>query len=123
MTVLRAATAVLCKSGTTTLEAAVTGCPLVIAYRTSALTYQIARRLVTIPYIGMVNVVAGRGIAPEFIQNAVRPVAMADALVPLLDEGSAVRATEVAELAKVRAALGTPGAAERVAEMANRLVG
>jgi lipid-A-disaccharide synthase len=123
MTVLRAATAVLCKSGTTTLEAVVTGCPLVIAYRTSALTYQIARRLVTIPYIGMVNVVAGRGIAPEFIQNAVRPVAMADALVPLLDEGSAVRATEVAELAKVRAALGTPGAAERVAEMANRLVG
>jgi lipid-A-disaccharide synthase len=123
MTVLRAATAVLCKSGTTTLEAAVTGCPLVIAYKTSALTYQIARRLVTIPYIGMVNVVAGRGIAPEFIQNAVRPVAMADALVPLLEEGSAVRATEVAELAKVRAALGTPGAAVRVAEMANRLAG
>jgi len=123
MTVLRAATAVLCKSGTTTLEAAVTGCPLVIAYKTSALTYQIARRIVTIPYIGMVNVVAGRGIAPEFIQNAVRPAAMADALVPLLDEGSAVRATEVAELAKVRAALGTPGAAERVAEMANRLAG
>ncbi|HXB23771.1 MAG TPA: lipid-A-disaccharide synthase [Gemmatimonadaceae bacterium] len=123
MTVLRAATAVLCKSGTTTLEAAVTGCPLVIAYRTSALTYQIARRLVTIPYIGMVNVVAGRGIAPEFIQNAVRPAAMGDALVPLLEEGSAVRATEVAELAKVRAALGTPGAAERVAEMASRLAG
>jgi lipid-A-disaccharide synthase len=123
MTVLRAATAALCKSGTTTLEAAVTGCPLVIAYRTSALTYQIARRLVTIPYIGMVNVVAGRGIAPEFIQNGVRPDAMADALVPLLEEGSAVRATEVAELAKVRAALGTPGAAERVAEMASRLAG
>jgi lipid-A-disaccharide synthase len=123
MTILRAATAALCKSGTTTLEAAVTGCPLVIAYKTSALTYQIARRLVTIPYIGMVNVVAGRGIAPEFIQNAVRPAAMADALVPLLEEGSAVRATEVAELAKVRAALGTPGAAERVAEMASRLAG
>jgi lipid-A-disaccharide synthase len=123
MTVLRAATAALCKSGTTTLEAAVTGCPLVIAYRTSALTYQIARRLVTIPYIGMVNVVAGRGIAPEFIQKGVRPDAMADALVPLLDEGGAVRATEVAELAKVRAALGTPGAAERVAEMASRLAG
>jgi len=101
----------------------VTGCPLVIAYKTSALTYQIAKRLVTIPYIGMVNVVAGRRIAPEFIQNDVQPGAMADALVPLLDTSSTERATAVAELAKVRAALGTPGAAVRVAEMASRLVG
>jgi lipid-A-disaccharide synthase len=118
---LRAATAVLCKSGTTTLEAAVTGCPLAIAYKTSALTYHIAKRLVTIPYIGMVNVVAGRRIAPEFIQDDVQPGPMADALVPLLDRSSAERATAVAELAKVRAALGTPGAAERVAGMASEL--
>jgi lipid-A-disaccharide synthase len=123
MSILRAATAVLCKSGTTTLEAAVAGCPLVIAYKTSALTYQIARRMVTIPYIGMVNVVAGKSIAPEFIQDGVQPRAMADALVPLLDESSAVRATAVAELAKVRSALGAPGAAVRVAEMASRLAG
>jgi lipid-A-disaccharide synthase len=123
MTVLRAATAALCKSGTTTLEAAVTGCPLVIAYKTSALTYQIAKRLVTIPYIGMVNVVAGRLIAPELIQDAVQPAPLADALVPLLEEGSAARATAVAELANVRSALGTPGAAARVAEMASRLAG
>jgi lipid-A-disaccharide synthase len=121
MTVLRAATAVLCKSGTTTLEAAVTGCPLVIAYRTSALTYQIARRLVTIPYIGMVNVVAGRSIAREFIQGDVQPTPMADALVPLLDEASAARAAAIADLAQVRAALGTPGAAGRVAAMAAEL--
>lgn len=118
---LRSATAALCKSGTTTLEAAVTGCPLAIAYKTSAITYQIARRIVTIPYIGMVNVVAGKRIAPEFIQNDVQPRRMADALVPLLDRSSAERATAVAELAKVRAALGTPGAAQRVAEMASQL--
>jgi lipid-A-disaccharide synthase len=123
MTVLRAATAALCKSGTTTLEAAVTGCPLVIAYKTSALTYQIAKRLVTIPYIGMVNVVAGRLIAPELIQDAVQPAPLADAVVPLLEEGSAARATAVAELANVRSALGVPGAAARVAEMASRLAG
>ena len=123
LTVLRSATAALCKSGTTTLEAAVTGCPLVIAYKTSALTYQIARRIVTIPYIGMVNVVAGRRIAPEFIQGDVQPIPMADALAPLLEVSSAQRATAVAELAKVRAALGTPGAAGRVAEMASRLAG
>jgi lipid-A-disaccharide synthase len=122
MTIFRAATAALCKSGTTTLEAAVTGCPLVIAYKTSALTYQIARRIVTVPYIGMVNVVAGRSIAPEFIQHDVQPARMAEALVPLLDESSPIRATAVAELAKVRAALGQPGAAERVAAMAAQMV-
>ena len=120
---LRAATAVLCKSGTTTLEAAVTGCPLVVAYKTSALTYQIARRVVTIPYIAMVNVVAGRPVVREFIQGEVQPKAMADALVPLLDVSSPERAMAVAELARVRAALGTPGAAQRVAEMASRLAG
>lgn len=123
MTVLRAATAALCKSGTTTLEAAVTGCPLVIAYKTSALTYEIARRVITVPYIGMVNVVAGRSIAPEFIQSNVQPAAMAEALAPLLDVTSAARATAVAELSRVRAALGEPGAASRVAEMASRLAG
>ena len=57
--VLRGADAALCKSGTTTLEAAVAGCPLAVAYRTSPWTYAIARRLVRIPRIGLVNVVAG----------------------------------------------------------------
>ena len=58
--VLRAADAALCKSGTTTLEAAVAGCPLVVAYRTSATQLRRRRsRLVKIPNIGLVNVVAG----------------------------------------------------------------
>src|SRR6185312_5506755 len=89
--VLRAADAAMCKSGTTTLEAAVAGCPLVVAYRTSALTYAAAKRLVKIPNIGLVNVVAGRRLAPEFVQDALQPAAVADALEPLLDEGSAAR--------------------------------
>jgi lipid-A-disaccharide synthase len=120
-TLFRAATAALCKSGTTTLEAAVTGCPLVVAYRTSALTYAIARRLVTVPYIGMVNLVAGRRIAPEFIQDTVDPARMADALLPLLDETGTERAGVVSELARVCALLGAPGAAHRVAAMASQL--
>ena len=117
-TVLRAADAALCKSGTTTLEAAVAGCPLVVAYRTSPLTYFAARRLVKIPNIGLVNVVAGRQVAPEFVQDALQPQAVAEALGPLLDDASPERRTMIAGLDGVRASLGTPGAAGKVAEMA-----
>lgn len=116
--VLRAATAGLLKSGTTTLEAAVVGLPHVIAYRTSALSYAIAKRVVTIPRIGLVNVVADREVSREFVQDALVPQDMANALEPLLTEGSAQRNTAIAGLAAVRAQLGTPGAAERVAAMA-----
>jgi len=115
---LRAADAALCKSGTTTLEAAVAGCPLVVGYRTSAWTYAVARRVVTIPRIALVNVLAGRAVAPEFVQQALQPVAVADALVPLLDAGSQARAEAIAGLQGVRGQLGTPGAADRVAALA-----
>ena len=115
---LRAADAAMCKSGTTTLEAAVTLCPLVVAYRTDAITYALARRLVRIPFIGLVNVVAGREIAREFIQRALQPTAVADALEPLLDATNPVRARMIAELAAVRDSLGQPGAAARVARLA-----
>lgn len=120
-TVLRAADAALCKSGTTTLEAAVAGCPLVVAYRTSAITYALARRFVKIRHIGLVNVVAGREVAPEFVQGALRPRNVADALEPLLRQSPA-RAESVRGLAEVRGRLGTPGAAARVAQMAAELV-
>ena len=115
---LRAADAAMCKSGTTTLEAAVALCPLVVAYRTSAITYAAARRLVRIPYIGLVNVVAAREVAPEFVQDALVPARVADALEPLLDRHSARRAAMISELATVRATLGEAGAAERVSALA-----
>jgi lipid-A-disaccharide synthase len=122
-TVLRAADAAFCKSGTTTLEAAVAGCPLAVAYRTNALTYAIARRLVKIPHIALVNVVAEREVAREFVQEAFVPEAVADALVPLLDGASAERRRMRDGLAEVRAKLGGAGAARRVAQMASELAG
>jgi lipid-A-disaccharide synthase len=118
---LRAADAAMCKSGTTTLEAAVALCPLVVAYRTSAITYAAARRLVRIPYIGLVNVVAGREVAPEFVQEALAPERVADALEPLLDPRSPRRAAMVEQLVAVRDMLGEVGAAERVAALATEL--
>lgn len=117
LTLLRAADAALCKSGTTTLEAAVAGCPLALAYRMGALDYAIARRLVRIPDIGLVNIVAERRVAPEFVQDDFVPARVADALAPLLDAASPERARMLEELAAVRAKLGAPGAAERVAGM------
>lgn len=120
-TVLRAADAALCKSGTTTLEAAIADCPLVVAYRTSDISYFLARLMVTIPHIGLVNVVAGREVAREFVQDALVPVPVAAELVRLIDPGDPERARVLEGLAEVRGKLGEPGAARRVAEMASGL--
>jgi lipid-A-disaccharide synthase len=117
-TVLRAADAALCKSGTTTLEAAVAGCPLAVAYRVKPLNYFVAKTLVRIPHIALVNVVAGREVVPEFVQDALETKAVADTLEPLLNLESAERRTMIGGLADVRGLLGVPGAAARVAEMA-----
>lgn len=120
--VLRAADVALCKSGTTTLEAAVAGTPCAIVYRTSPISYAIAKRLVKIAHIGLLNIVAGRTVAPEFVQDAFQPVPVADALEPLFDrEGTARRSMEQG-LADVRAKLGRPGASLRVAAMAAEML-
>jgi lipid-A-disaccharide synthase len=116
-TMLRAADAAMCKSGTTTLEAAVAGCPLVVAYRTSSITYGLARRFVKIPHIGLVNVVAGKEVAPEFVQDALVPAAIAKVLEQLIMQPSR-RDSVKRDLDSVRQALGTPGAAARVAAIA-----
>ena len=121
--VLRAADVALCKSGTTTLEAAVAGCPCAIVYKTSAISYAIARRLVRIEHIGLLNIVAGRTVAPEFVQDAFRTAPVADALEPLFDRDGEARRAMVAGLAEVRVRLGAPGATERVAAMAAAMVG
>lgn len=119
--ILRAADVALCKSGTTTLEAAVADCPCAIVYRTGTIDYAIAKRIVTIPFIGLLNIVAGREVAREFVQDAFEPMRVADALAPLFDRGSAERLAMLAGLAEVRSKLGIPGAAARVATMASEL--
>jgi lipid-A-disaccharide synthase len=122
LAVLRAADAAICKSGTTTLEAAVAGCPLVVAYRTSTWTHAIARRVVRIPRIGLVNVVAGKEVAREFVQAELVPESMARALSPLLVGDSPERQQMIRDLDDVRRRLGAPGASQRVAEMVSSLV-
>ncbi|MDX1674249.1 MAG: lipid-A-disaccharide synthase, partial [Longimicrobiales bacterium] len=84
--------AALVKSGTTTLETALAGVPMVIAYRTHPLTFWLAQRLVDVEHIGLANLVAGRRVAPELLQDDAEPRALAQALLPLIDEGPARRA-------------------------------
>jgi lipid-A-disaccharide synthase len=112
--IVRAADLALAAAGTATLETALLGTPVVILYRVSWLTYQIARRLVRLPYIGLVNVVAGRAVAPEFIQGALRTEAVVPAAERLLTDPAA-RGAQLAAFREVAARLGGPGAAERAA--------
>jgi lipid-A-disaccharide synthase len=76
---------------------------------------------VKIPYIGMLNIVAGREVAREFVQGAFEPMRVVEALTPLFDPRSTERLAMLAGLAEVRARLGEPGAAARVAAMASEL--
>lgn len=84
---LAACDAVLIASGTATLEALLYKRPMVVAYRVAPLTYRILRRLVKSPYISLPNLLAERMLVPELIQDAATPDALAQALVPLLDNG------------------------------------
>mgnify|MGYP001947603864 CR=1 FL=1 len=125
---LRHARAGLVKSGTGTLEAALAGMPLVIVYRTHPVTYWLARRLVRVDSIGLVNLVAGERVAPEFIQGDAKPPALAEALVPLLAKESEARQKALDGLARVSEALRPAGGegmrvADRVVALAAELLG
>lgn len=85
---LAACDAVLIASGTATLEALLYKRPMVVAYRVAGLTYRILKRLVKSLYISLPNLLAGRLLVPELIQDAATPQALAATLSPLLDDGS-----------------------------------
>lgn len=108
-------------SGTATLEAALCGRPFCVVYRTGWITYQIARRVIKLKNVGLVNIVAGKEIVPEFLQNQMTPENLTRYCTSMLDDKSASDAV-VAALAEVRHRLGDKGASERAASLIGEML-
>lgn len=114
---IRACDAVVSVSGTVTLEIALVGTPLVIIYKLSPLTYQLAKRLVKVPNIGLCNIVAGETVVQELIQDQANPERIATEIERFLtdeDYSKSVRR----KLGSIRGKLGNGSASARVAQLA-----
>ena len=120
--VLAASDALLAKSGTTTLEAALCDTPMVVAYKLHGVTEFFARRLIRVPWVSLVNLIAEAPVVEELLQQDVTAERLVAAARPLLDPHNPVTRTQRAGLARVRELLGGGGAAERVAAIAAELV-
>lgn len=113
--VINASDLVIVASGTATLETACLGTPMLIIYKVAWPTYFLARALVKLPYIGLVNVIAGRKVVPEFIQRHATPARIAGAAIGLLNDKTAYAAA-VGELRAIRVKVGDAGASMRAAD-------
>ncbi|MDD5236356.1 MAG: lipid-A-disaccharide synthase [Candidatus Omnitrophica bacterium] len=112
----------LVASGTATLETAIMQKPFVVIYKMGALNYLLYRPQVKVPYIGMVNIVAGKKIIPEFIQNNAQPKPIADYLLHTL-HNPAMLSEINKNLSAVKASLGEPGASKRAAKIILDFIG
>lgn len=113
--------AVITTSGTVTLEVALLGVPMLIAYKVNAMTYLIGRLLVNIPFIGLPNILFGRKIVEEFIQHQARAEAMAAEIGCILSDRE-YAGQMVQNLSQVREKLGDSGGIERLAEVVHGML-
>ena len=114
--VMAAADLLLVASGTATLQAALVGTPMILTYRVSRLTYLLARMLITVEYVGLVNLVAGHGIVPELLQSEMTAERLSAEALRLLKDRT--RYDQMREaLGGIRTRLGSPGASLRAAEV------
>jgi len=113
---------VLVASGSATLETGILGTPMVVLYKTSWLSYLIAKMVVTIPNIALINVIAGKRLVPEFVQGQARPDRVAKAALELLED-STKREEIKQELKKAVSSLGGPGASAKAAGIVLSMLG
>jgi len=115
--VLAVCDAAMVASGTATLEAALIGVPMIIVYKISLFTYLMGRLFVKVTHIGLANIIAGKTVVPELIQQDANPPRMAKELLAMLTDEE--RQTIIKEeLAGIRKKLGAPGASQRAARLA-----
>ena len=119
---IEASDLMIIKSGTGTLEATILQKPMIITYKASFITYLITRFLIKLPYIGLVNVIAGKKIVPEFLQYNARANLIAKEAISILEDSS--KANEIKkQLRAIKEKLGEPGANERAAEAVLKFLG
>lgn len=111
----------LVASGTATVECCVAGVPMLVIYKVSALTYWLGRKLVKVPYLSMVNILAGEKVVPEFLQEKANEEALFEAARKILDT-PAWRSLMQKNLKKVAQSLGESGASMRAAEAIYQLL-
>ena len=118
---MAACDAVMAASGTVTLELAILNIPMVVSYRTSPLTYFLGRRLIKVQFASLVNLVAGKEVVEELLQDDARPDRIAAAVMRILKdkERSSLMREQLAHVCKQ---LGKPGASDRTAQLAIQLI-
>ncbi len=109
-------------SGTVTLEAALHGVPAVIVYKVSPMSYWLGKRLIKVKHIGIVNLIAGKALLPELVQDDASPPRIADTVMQLIRNPDRLERIK-SELAGLENLLGGAGASDRVAAIALRLMG
>jgi lipid-A-disaccharide synthase len=118
--VMLASDVALAKPGTVTLELSLLARPMVVLGRVNRLTAAVLRRAVRVPFYAMPNLVVGREIVPEFLQQEARPEAIAAALAQLMD--GPIRERQLKDLAEVCERLSSRGAARRASEIAEEML-
>lgn len=119
--VFEKSTLILAASGTVTLETAIFGVPMIIIYRVSGISYRLGRALVRVDHIGLVNIIAGERVVPELIQADANPANIAREAIDILNNTERRQQIRL-KLKSVRNRLGTPGAAERTADIAFKML-
>jgi len=107
----------LVASGTATVETAILGVPMILVYRASTITFWVGKRVLKVPFIGLVNLVAGEQVIPELIQDDLTPDRLAHEALEIL-EGGQKRENMIEKLGMVKERLGRGGASERTAKIA-----